>query len=96
MWKILLKNIILSTTFGDSVSSELGVERERELCGGPGLWGDMLKCGSKVVRITRQPEDDINLLQMLAKKVEVTLRIQDEMVRQRSHAWDCSCWEKKI
>ncbi|CAF9907857.1 MAG: hypothetical protein ALECFALPRED_004023 [Alectoria fallacina] len=74
-------NIVLGTTFWDSVDEQLGVERQLELQTVPEFWGSSFDQGSKIMRMNDKGSIT-QLLHRLAGSDPVTLKIQDEMITQ--------------
>ena len=75
------RNIVLGTTFWDSVDQQAGATREIELQTVPEFWGSLYDKGSKVTRMNDK-ESIIQLLLSIADLKTTTLQIQDEMAKQ--------------
>ncbi|KAG4431744.1 hypothetical protein IFR05_012778 [Cadophora sp. M221] len=74
------KNIILATTFWGKVTNSVGERRERELRENMDFWGGMLKGGAKMVRLQRDRQAGLDLIEMISGQGKFTLEAQDEMV----------------
>ena len=74
-------NIVLGTTFWDSVDEQLGMERQLKLQTVPELWGSAFDRGSKVMKMNDKCSIT-QLLHVFAESRPVTLRIQEEMITQ--------------
>ena len=75
------KNIVLGTTFWDSIDEQLGAERQLELEMVPEFWGSAFDRGSKVMKMNDKCSIT-KLLHTFAENRPVTLRIQEEMITQ--------------
>ena len=77
-----LKNVILATTFWNSVTEQIGAKRERELESQRQFWGQMVKKGSRVMRLGQDKESGLRILMGIAKNQKVAFQVQTEMVTQ--------------
>ncbi|KAF2745784.1 P-loop containing nucleoside triphosphate hydrolase protein [Sporormia fimetaria CBS 119925] len=73
-----LGNVILATTFWDKVDPTRGKKRERELRDEDEYWGRMVARGSKIMRLGRDRETAMLVLNELAGKPKVVLNTQQE------------------
>jgi len=85
-----LKNVILATTFWERVTPSEGAKREKELCSNPDFWGGMLEKGAKIMRLTRNRESGLALLEQISANEKVVLCAQDEMVNHGHSVKDTS------
>ncbi|KAF3921632.1 hypothetical protein AA313_de0208306 [Arthrobotrys entomopaga] len=75
-----LENVVLGTTFWDLVDDMQARIRESELAETPEFWGDMLKRGSRMVKISWTDRDlGLEILSGFVQKTPVTLRVQEEV-----------------
>ena len=79
-------NIVLGTTFWAQIKPEQGAAREKELCENNEFWGELVKKGSRVVRIKEDRESGLNLLLEIAKNDPLVLQAQREMVQESKSA----------
>ncbi len=78
-----LENVILATTMWDTIESELGAAREKQLIDTKEFWGYMAAKGSRVYRHENTHESAMRLIGHFVKAdTKVTLEIQQEMVDQ--------------
>lgn len=78
-------NVVLGTTFWSTVTNNRDLlvaaeAREKELISNDDFWGEMVKAGSEVVRISDDQVTARELLLRLAKKNTITLKAQAETV----------------
>ncbi|KAH8702821.1 P-loop containing nucleoside triphosphate hydrolase protein, partial [Phaeosphaeriaceae sp. PMI808] len=85
-----LKNVLLVTTFWDTVSDAEGRRRERELSSNDEFWGRMIKKGSKVKRWSQCSRSDVTkgILDAIVPDAKRALQAQIEIVDQGKQ------WEK--
>ncbi|KAK6542555.1 hypothetical protein TWF694_006503 [Orbilia ellipsospora] len=81
-----LKNVVLGTTFWDTVGEETGIRRETELLETEGFFKDMKELGCEVVRIQDNRESNIELLEKFVEKRASILCIQRELLDGKSLA----------
>ncbi|KAF2102744.1 hypothetical protein NA57DRAFT_7635, partial [Rhizodiscina lignyota] len=84
-----LKNVILVTSFWDSVEKAMGESREKELRTDPDFWGRMIRRGSRIDRFTDRTSA-LKIVASLVKKNSVTLNIQRELVEEQKTLVDTS------
>ncbi|OCL07324.1 hypothetical protein AOQ84DRAFT_276934, partial [Glonium stellatum] len=77
-----LGNVVLATTFWESLPDELAEKREKELRDKEDFWGGMIQKGSVVRRLRRGFDSAIRIVGEIALKNKVTFQAQDEMVNQ--------------
>lgn len=77
-----LGNVILATTFWESLPAELVEKREKELSVKDDFWGGMIRKGSAVRRLGRDFDSAMKIVREIAQKNKVTFQAQDEMVNQ--------------
>ena len=75
-----LGNVILATTFWESLPAELVEKREKELSVKDDFWGGMIRKGSAVRRLGRDFDSAMKIVREIAQKNKVTFQAQDEMV----------------
>jgi hypothetical protein len=76
-----MSSVILATTMWDHVSPKDGKQRESELIGTAGLWGDMIREGSITCRHTDNYNSAINIISnLISKHTTTVLGLQKEMV----------------
>jgi hypothetical protein len=73
------QNILLATTFWNSVHIDTGVMRERELGEIQGLWKDMKDRGSRTERIARDYSRFLPILAEISRKGSMRLQVVEEM-----------------
>lgn len=74
-----LGNVILATSFWDTVSQSVGEERESELRTSKNLWAGMIAKGSEMVRLNRgSREACLQVLELIAAKNQVELAAQTD------------------
>jgi hypothetical protein len=73
-------NVVLATSFWSEVDMTKGARREKELCETDEFWGQLLKKGSRVVRIGLDQKADQRLLLRFVKNKKVVLQAQQEML----------------
>lgn len=73
--------IMLGITWWDQEHPKIALAREKTLCETPEYWGDMIRCGAFVERISHDKDHCVQLLQKLSHNPKATLRIQDEMAK---------------
>lgn len=76
-----LKNIVLATTFWDTVDPRTGNAREAELADKEPFWGEMLARGSRMARFTDR-ESGLDILSNLISLSPTPLKIQRELVEE--------------
>jgi hypothetical protein len=81
-----MKNVFLGTTFWDSVSEEVGKEREDELSGTDGFFKSMIDMGCDMVRIQNERDDNLKLLEKFKGKASSVMSIQQELLDGKSIA----------
>lgn len=81
-----MPNIILGTTFWNNIGAEKGANREKELCEKNEFWGEMVKKGSRVVRIGNDREAGLKLLHEIAQRDPFVLAAQREMMEEKKSA----------
>jgi hypothetical protein len=74
------KNVILATTFWDSVSSSDGNARVKQLEEDRVMWGRMVQAGSRVVKLQNDRESALEVLASVSPDVKMVLQAQREMV----------------
>jgi hypothetical protein len=88
-----LKNVVLATSFWDEVNPSLGAERERELLTSKDFWANMVAKGSEVVRISPDRSVCLGVLERIAKKSQVDLLVQREIVLENRRVEDTTLWK---
>ncbi len=78
-------NVVLVTTFWTQVDPTEGDRREKELCEIDEFWGQLVKKGSRVVRIGLDEQADQRLLLEIAKNKKVVFQAQQEMLDGKSN-----------
>jgi hypothetical protein len=73
-------NVVLATSFWSEVDLTEGARRERELCETEEFWGQLVKKGSRVVRIGLDRQADQRLLLRIAQNKKVVVQAQQEMM----------------
>lgn len=73
-------NVVLATSFWSEVDPAEGARRERELCETDEFWGQLVKKGSRVVRIGLDDRADQRLLLRIAQNKKVVFQAQQEML----------------
>ena len=73
------QNVVLGTTFWETVDMADAKTREKQLFSTPGFLGDMIDFGVKTVRISKDREVCIKLVKYFAEKDPVPLRIQTDV-----------------
>lgn len=73
-------NVVLATSFWSEVDLTEGARRERELCETDEFWGQLVKKGSRVVRIGLDHKADQRLLLKIAQNQKVVFQAQQEML----------------
>jgi hypothetical protein len=73
-------NVVLATSFWSEVDLTDGSRRERELYETDEFWGQLVKQGSRVVRIGLDEKADQRLLLKIAQNREVIFQAQREMM----------------
>lgn len=73
-------NVVLATSFWSEVDLTEGARRERELCETDEFWGQLVKKGSRVVRIGLDGKADQRLLLRIAQNKKVVFQAQQEML----------------
>ncbi|KAF3901751.1 hypothetical protein AA313_de0202309 [Arthrobotrys entomopaga] len=81
-----LKNVVLGTTFWDTVDAETGARRETELLETEGFFKDMKELGCEVVRIQDDRKANIELLETFVAKRASIMCIQKELREGKSLA----------
>ncbi|RFU33052.1 hypothetical protein B7463_g3282, partial [Scytalidium lignicola] len=76
------KNVILATTFWENITMDTGESREKELREMHDFWGGMLQKGAKMVRLQRDKQSGLELIEQISTNDKVTLRVQEEMINQ--------------
>lgn len=76
------KNIILGLSFCDMEAEATIRSHQQELTNTWGWWGEMVSKGSRIERVPYQRDDCIRLLSQFAPQRKVTLRVQEEIVKQ--------------
>ncbi|KAF2248489.1 hypothetical protein BU26DRAFT_377994, partial [Trematosphaeria pertusa] len=82
-----LKDVILVTTFWSEVSKQDALRREERLSSTSEFWGDMLERGSTMKRLVDR-QSALDIVGLLVKKTQVTLRIQHELVEDKKSLMD--------
>ncbi|KAI9866987.1 MAG: hypothetical protein M1813_000385 [Trichoglossum hirsutum] len=77
-----LKNVILVTSFWDSVFRQTGEMREEELRTTPEFWGGMIRRGSRIARFEGRTSA-LSIILNLVTQRPVALEIQHELVEER-------------
>jgi len=75
-------SVILGTTFWDRVNQTVGDQRMNELVTNSDFWGEMVRRGSSVEKLTRDYTVCQRLLLKMASQRKKSLQIQEEMVVQ--------------
>jgi hypothetical protein len=78
-------NVLLATSFWSEVDPTEGARREQELCETDEFWGQLVKKGSRVVRIGLDDKADQRLLLRLAQNKKVIFQAQQEMLDGRQN-----------
>lgn len=73
--------IVLGITWWDKAEPDVALARESMLRDEPEFWGDMLKAGARMRRISHEHAGCINLLQEFAQNRPAPLLIQEEMAQ---------------
>jgi hypothetical protein len=81
-----MKNVILATTFWDTVSEATGVAREKELLETDGFFKEMKDQGCDIVRISRDYDESLRLLSRFIEKRPTVMKIQQELLDGKSLA----------
>lgn len=63
-----IKNVVLATTFWNEIDPVLGQRREAELAEKRTYWGQLVERGSRIMRLDRNRESAINVLNAVAGK----------------------------
>jgi hypothetical protein len=74
------KNVILATTFWDSVAPSDGDARVKQLEEDRVMWGRMVQAGSQVVKLQNDRESALEVLASVSPDVKMVLQAQREMV----------------
>jgi hypothetical protein len=78
-------NVVLATSFWSEVDPTEGARRERELCETDEFWGQLVRKGSRVVRIGLDDKADQRLLLRIAQNKKVVFQAQREMLDGRQN-----------
>jgi hypothetical protein len=73
------KHVFLCSTFWDVTEEVMAIDREKELCESPELWGQMKRAGAQTFRIRNYAQSKAILLE-IAKKPTMALELQKEIV----------------
>lgn len=73
------KHVYLCSTFWDVTEEATGINREKELCESPELWGQMKRAGAQTFRIHDYAQSKTILME-IAKSPTIALEIQKEIV----------------
>jgi hypothetical protein len=84
------QNVVLGITWWDKEDPDVTAAREKVLIETPELWGEMVKKGSKVIRVPMDKDGCIRLLVGFAQGNSTTLQIQDEMFKKKKSALETS------
>jgi hypothetical protein len=76
------KNVVLATTFWEGITPAIGAQREKELCENRDFWGGMLEKGAQMVRLQRDRQSGLQLIEKISANEKIILDVQDEMVNQ--------------
>lgn len=82
-----LKNVVLVTTFWNSVSTTVGSSREDELASDKDFWAGMLQRGSRMERFTDRASG-LKILESLIGNEPEVLKIQKELVEDKKQLID--------
>lgn len=86
-----MKNVVLATTFWDTLSAQKGEAREAQLITERRFWAPMVSKGSRVVRFSRERDVGLKILQDIAQEYGKTvLQAQEEIVAQGRGAQETS------
>ncbi|KAI1107417.1 P-loop containing nucleoside triphosphate hydrolase protein [Jackrogersella minutella] len=73
------QNIVLGTTFWETIDEQTAVERENEFYTTAGFFGDMKDLGAKTARIYRSRDSCLGALNMFAGNSFAALKVQEEI-----------------
>ena len=79
-----MRNVILGTTFWDTVSEGVGAAREKELVETEGFFKAMKDRGCEIVRISDSKDECLEILSWFAAKQPSVMRIQQELFEGKS------------
>ncbi len=74
-------NVVIGTTFWSRVNPDEGRQRQEELFGDGGFFGDMRKLGARTARISESRTDCIRLVEQFAAYKRAGMKVQREMAK---------------